>query len=121
MPAGIAAQKIVARAEPHLQNKFQVAFGPEAPVRIDGLVREQEFAALAAPDHPLDAIEQHSGGDVGIAEFARALKVIPGDLNRILDQYRQRLIHTKNNAVSGRPFLLIAQRAEGPSVSREAV
>src|ERR1700730_6923134 len=58
-------------------------------------VREQKLAALAVSDHYHDGIEQDLRCDFGIAEFTRSLKVIPGDLNRMLDQYRERLVHTR--------------------------
>ena len=63
-----------------LRDQLQATFGPEALVDIDGLVREQKLAALAASNHHHDRVEQDLRCDFGIAELTRALEVISRNL-----------------------------------------
>jgi hypothetical protein len=58
-----------------------------------GLVGEKQSTPLAVPDHDLNGIEQVTSRHVGIAEFARSLQVVPGNLEGVLDQSWQPLNH----------------------------
>ena len=73
----------------------QTLFCSKTLVGGDGLVGEKQSAPLALPDHGLNRIEQVTSRGVGIAEFARCLQVVPGNLEGILDQSRQRLNHAE--------------------------
>jgi hypothetical protein len=48
-------------------------------------VREEQTAAYSLPDHQFDRIKQNLTRNFWITKFAGSLKVIPGDLNRMLN------------------------------------
>ena len=56
------------------------------PVGIDRDIRNQDAAALACPYHGVDDVEQLAGRAFRLAEFARRLEILPGDLEGVLDQ-----------------------------------
>jgi hypothetical protein len=55
-------------------------------IGADGAIREGQPAALTPTDHGLDGVAEEPACRSGVSEFARALKVFPGDLEGFLKQ-----------------------------------
>lgn len=72
------------------------------PVGVDGDIREQDSAALAALDHALDGIEQLPRRAFGIAELARRLEILPAIM--------------KASSTSCETFSMASQRRGEPGV-----
>ena len=55
-------------------------------IGADGAIGEGQPASLAPTDHGLDGVAEEPACRSGVAEFARALKVFPGDLEGVFKQ-----------------------------------
>jgi hypothetical protein len=62
-------------------NLSHLALPSEALVGGNSLVRKNQLASLATPDHMFNSARQKLAGYGPIVDFASPLKEIPGDLN----------------------------------------
>jgi hypothetical protein len=55
-------------------------------IGADGTIGEGQPTALTPADHGLDRVAEKSASSSGVAQFACAIEVFPGDLEGILKQ-----------------------------------
>jgi len=68
----------------------------ETLVGANGPVGECQPAALAPTDHGLDDVAEKPACRSAVSQFAAPLKVLPGDLERILEELGERDGHEQN-------------------------
>jgi hypothetical protein len=92
-----------------------------ALIGADGTVREGQTVALTSADHDLDSVAEEAAGGIGVAQFAGALKIFPGDLEGFFKQLGKRDGHARKTNSSRPRSILPALRRTPQAFDRDRI